>query len=48
MSVLRVEHLASGAFDRVLRRYGIEPVGVAPAERIPGSYWGEPEEGSGG
>ena len=45
MSVLRVEHLASGAFDRVLRRYGIEPVGVAPAERIPGSYWGEPEAG---
>lgn len=45
MSVLRVKHLAPGTFDRVLRRYGIEPVGVAPAEHIPGSYWGEPEAG---
>lgn len=39
-----------GSVDRVsvsvlLRRYGIELVLIAPAELIPGSYWGDSEAG---
>lgn len=36
-------HLA--AVTRLLSRYRLEPVAVAPGDTIPGSYWGESEAG---
>jgi hypothetical protein len=42
--VTRVEaHL--DALTRLLSRYRLEPVAVAPGDTIPGSYWGESEAG---
>lgn len=36
-------HLA--AVTRLLSRYRLEPVAIAPGDTIPGSYWGESEAG---
>lgn len=37
------QHVASVV--RLLERYGIEPIRIAPRRQIPGSYWGESEAG---
>jgi hypothetical protein len=44
-AVLRLEGTDRGALERLLARYGLELVLVAPGEVIPGSYWGDSEAG---
>jgi hypothetical protein len=43
--VLRCEELPAGALAGLLGGYGIEQVGVAEGEPIPGSWFGAPEAG---
>lgn len=45
MSVIRCADLPAGALEPLTSAYGIPTVRVAAGEKIPGSYWGEPEAG---
>ncbi|MGB5345398.1 MAG: hypothetical protein WBN23_04470 [Woeseia sp.] len=44
-AVLRVADLSADELARVADRYGLEVVQLGDRERIPGSFWGEPEAG---
>jgi hypothetical protein len=44
-AVLRLSSIDRIAVARLLARYGLDLVLVAPQETIPGSYWGETEAG---
>jgi len=45
VSVIRCADLPAGALEPLTSIYGIQTVRVTAGERIPGSYWGEPEAG---
>lgn len=45
MSVIRCADLPAGILDRLMSAYGVRTAIVSSEERIPGSYWGEPEAG---
>ncbi|MFZ2237803.1 MAG: hypothetical protein WBP11_15675 [Dokdonella sp.] len=43
--VIRLADIDNDALTALLARHGLNLVAVADGERIPGSYWGEPEAG---
>ena len=45
MTVVRCNELLSGALADLLVRFGLELQWVAASQRIPGTFWGEPEAG---
>jgi hypothetical protein len=43
--VMHCDALGAAAIERLLGRYGMLGVAIAPGETIPGSFWGQPEAG---
>lgn len=43
--MMTVEHVGLDALSGLARRYRLEVSKVSDGEKIPGSYWGEPEAG---
>jgi hypothetical protein len=48
MPVVELRDLAAPAVERLSRSYELELIPVAPRQRIPASYWGDPEAGLAG